>query len=48
MAGARPLADLLAVLESAAREGRLPDAMAAGECLPGLADRTLAATQGAA
>ncbi|OYW10425.1 MAG: hypothetical protein B7Z53_01070 [Rhodospirillales bacterium 12-71-4] len=43
MAGARPLADLLATVESAAREGRRPQAAAAGARLAALASGTLAA-----
>jgi CheY-like chemotaxis protein len=45
MAGARPLADLLATVEAAAREGRFADADAAAQLLPQLAERTLAAAQ---
>jgi signal transduction histidine kinase/DNA-binding NarL/FixJ family response regulator len=47
MAGARPLADLLARLEEAAREGRPDAATAAARQLPSLAERTLAAVQAA-
>jgi CheY-like chemotaxis protein len=45
MAGARPLADLLATVEAAARDGRLADADQAAQLLPQLAERTLAAAQ---
>jgi signal transduction histidine kinase/ActR/RegA family two-component response regulator/HPt (histidine-containing phosphotransfer) domain-containing protein len=45
MAGARPLADLLAAVEVASRAGRLAEASKAAAGLPVLADRTMAATQ---
>jgi signal transduction histidine kinase/ActR/RegA family two-component response regulator/HPt (histidine-containing phosphotransfer) domain-containing protein len=47
MAGARPLADLLGVIESAAREGQQETAHGAAAGLGPLADRTLAAVQAA-
>ncbi|MBU8537887.1 PAS-domain containing protein [Falsiroseomonas tokyonensis] len=47
MAGARPLADLLGVLELAAREGKAAAAADAAADLPALAERTLAAVQAA-
>ncbi|WP_439595097.1 PAS-domain containing protein [Falsiroseomonas sp.] len=47
MAGARPLADLLGVVELAAREGHATTAAEAAANLPALAERTLAAVQAA-
>jgi signal transduction histidine kinase/DNA-binding NarL/FixJ family response regulator len=47
MAGARPLADLLAMVELAAREGDAAAAGAPAAKLPALAERTLAAVQAA-
>ncbi|MGX9965769.1 PAS-domain containing protein [Roseomonas sp. F4] len=47
MAGARPLADLLAVVELAARDGNQDAAAGAASRLPALAERTLAAVQAA-
>jgi signal transduction histidine kinase/FixJ family two-component response regulator/HPt (histidine-containing phosphotransfer) domain-containing protein len=45
MAGARPLADLLGVIETAAREGQSETAQGAAAGLAPLAERTLAAVQ---
>jgi signal transduction histidine kinase/DNA-binding NarL/FixJ family response regulator len=45
MAGARPLADLLAQLESAAREGQAEAAAEAAKALPALSEKTVAATE---
>ncbi|MDP3417761.1 PAS-domain containing protein [Falsiroseomonas sp.] len=47
MAGARPLADLLAAVEMAARDGNAEAASGAAVGLPALAERTLAAVQAA-
>ena len=47
MAGARPLADMLAAVEVAARDGNAEAASGAASGLPGLAERTLAAVQAA-
>jgi signal transduction histidine kinase/DNA-binding NarL/FixJ family response regulator len=47
MAGARPLADLLGVVEAAARQGQADTANGAAAGLAPLADRTLAAVQAA-
>lgn len=47
MAGARPLADLLAMVETAARDGDAEAAASSATLLPGLAERTLAAVQAA-
>ncbi|MGK7870216.1 PAS-domain containing protein [Falsiroseomonas sp. E2-1-a20] len=47
MAGARPLADLLGVVEAAAREGQADTANGAAAGLGPLAERTLAAVQAA-
>ena len=44
MAGARPLADLLAAVEQASRDGRPVEAGAAASGLASLAERTVAAT----
>jgi hypothetical protein len=45
MAGARPLADLLGVVEAAARDGQADTANGAAAGLGPLAERTLAAVQ---
>ena len=47
MAGARPLADLLAQVEAAAREGGFEEASRVAACLPALSEKTLAAVQAA-
>jgi len=47
MAGARPLADLLARVETAARDGEVEAAATAAATLPALSEKTMAAVQAA-